>query len=143
MFSRFKLKRAKPHDSKKIAKLFADIDSDMSHEKVKDLIEKERVLVLKKNKQIKAALSFLALGAGICSLLYVRKLAVDKNERGQGIGSHLLERIKKHAKKKEHDGFFLCCTNKKAQPFYERNRLKTLLTLGGFTWFWWRKRKKK
>lgn len=140
MFSRLKLKKAKEHDTKKVVQLFSDVDKNVTKDDVKGLIKREQILVLKENKKIKAAVSYFILGLGIGSLLYVRKLAVSKENRGKGIGSHFLDRIKDHAEKKRHKGFFLCCSKEKARSFYVRNKLKAFLALGGFTWFWWKRK---
>jgi len=133
MFNKFKIKPAKKHDLKKVRKLFFDVDQKIKDRSVKKLINKKKVLVLKKRNKIKAAFAYTIFGVcGLFSFMYIKKIAVDKNDRGVGIGSHLLYNIKNFSRRKGVK-FSLLYSLKKAVNFYKKNKLKKCGRL-----FWWK-----
>ena len=133
MLEKVKLKLAKRHDAKRITRLFSFVDRDIKKKDVEGWIEDREVFVLKERKQIKGAFSYTALGIlGIFGFLYIRKLAVDRESRGQGLGSLLLASIKKLTLRMGATAFFLFSLQK-AIRFYKKNRLNGLGRL-----FWWR-----
>ncbi len=137
MFEKLKLKLAKRHDAKRITHLFWSIDHGIRKKEVEDWIDDREVFVLKDKKRIKGAFSFMTLGIlGLFGLMYVRKLAVDKKERGHGLGSLLLSKIKSLSLKMGATAFFLFSLEKAIQ-FYQKNKLNGLGRL-----FWWRKEDK-
>ena len=134
MFSKFKLRKAKKHDVKGVARLFADINQGKSHQDVLKLIEKGEVFVLKRKKKVRAAFSFAVYGIiGLFSVMYVKRLAVDKKMRGKGMGKHMLSKIKQMNLRRGTSLFFLYSL-KQAQKFYEKNKMNRL-----WRYFWWRK----
>lgn len=136
MFERLKLKLAKRHDAKRVTRLFSSIDRDIRKKDVEDWIENEKVFVLKERKRVRGAFSFTVLGVlGLFGFLYIRKLAVDQKLRGKGVGSFLLEKIKRFSMRAGATAFFLFSL-RRAMKFYEKNRLSGL-----WRFFWWRKKK--
>ena len=134
MFERLKLKLAKKHDAKRITRLFSSIDQGIQRRDVEHWIKNEEVFVLKGRKRIKGAFSFMTLGIlGLFGLMYIRKLAVDKESRGHGLGSLMLGRIKSLSLKMGATAFFLFSLER-AMRFYKKNRLSGVGRL-----FWWRK----
>jgi|GEM_PF-1876504 len=134
MFERLKLKLARKHDAKRITRLFWSIDRGIQKKEVEDWIEDKEVFVLKDKKRIKGAFSVMTLGIlGIFGLMYVRKLAIEKQSRGHGLGSVLLGKIKSLSLKMGAAAFFLISLQK-AMRFYKKNKLSGLGKL-----FWWRK----
>jgi hypothetical protein len=133
MFERLKLKLAKRHDAKRVTRLFSSIDKDIQKKEVEGWIEDREVFVLKDRKRIKGAFSFMTMGIlGIFGLMYVRKLAVEKQSRGNGLGSLLLDKIKSLSLKMGTAAFFLFSL-KRAMRFYQKNKLNGLGKL-----FWWK-----
>lgn len=134
MFERFKLKLAKRHDADRITRLFSSVDQGIQKQKVGEWIGKREVFVLKDRKRIKGAFSYTGLGIlGLFGILYIRKLAVERKSRGQGLGSLLLAKIKGLSIKMGAAAFFLFSLQR-AIRFYKKNRLSGLGRL-----FWWRK----
>lgn len=134
-FPKFRLKRAKKHDAKGIARIFSTIDNDILKSDVLDWIKKDEVFVLKHKKRIKGAFSYMLLGiAGLFGIMYIRKLAVSKDMRGKGVGSFLLRSIKQLSKKTGMALFFLFSL-KQAMKFYEKNKLKRF-----WRFFWWKEK---
>ena len=133
MFEKFRLKRAKKHDAKRLARLFSTISSSIPKSDILSWIKKDEVFVLKHKKKIKGAFSYATLGiAGLFGIIYIRKLAVSKDMRGKGVGSFLLRSVKQLSKKTGTALFFLFSL-KQAIKFYEKNKLKRF---GRF--FWWK-----
>ncbi len=137
MFKNLKLKPAKSHDTKKLTELFDEItnglDQKLTEKDVKNFIEKKRVFVLKKRKNVKAAFIYTIIGiTGIFSIMWLKRLAVNKDERGNGLGTYLLNKIKSFSNKK---GFNMGILHgiKKARNFYKKNNLNNFLV-----WFWWK-----
>jgi GNAT superfamily N-acetyltransferase len=134
MFERLKLKLARRHDANRITRLFRSVDGKIRKREVEDWIEDKEVFVLKGKKRIRGAFSFMTLGIlGVFGLMYVRKLAVEKQFRGRGIGTLLLGKIKTLSFRMGATAFFLFSL-KKAIRFYEKNKLSGLGKL-----FWWRR----
>jgi GNAT superfamily N-acetyltransferase len=135
MFERLRLKLAKRDDAKRVARLFSSIDPHVRESDVERWIQDREVYVLKHRKRIKGAFSYSLWGfLGLFGWMYVRRLAVDKRERGQGLGSLLLSKVKGVAKKLGMAAFFLFSLEKATQ-FYQKNRLSGIWRL-----FWWKKK---
>lgn len=129
-----KLKIAKKYEAKEIAKLFSTINRRIPVRKVIRYINEKKIYVLKDKKKIKAAFSFSIYGiVGICSFLYIHKLAVTPDMYGQGLGTLLLARIKLFAMRLGIPTFVLFSI-KRAIGFYKKNKLHHL-----WRFFWWRK----
>ncbi len=137
MLEQFKLRAARRADKRKITKLLAELDADLTEEQIGHLIESRRVMVLKgkQKKGISAVFTYTVLGlVGIFSLLYVHQIAVDKNLRKRGVGSLVLGKIKDFARQRGDTGFFLW-SRRFVRGFYTKNRLSGLGRL-----FWWRRK---
>jgi N-acetylglutamate synthase-like GNAT family acetyltransferase len=126
------MKFARKEDATRVAELFREINSKASKSDIEELIQKRKVLVFQKKKKIAGAFSYMLLGAGILSFLYIRKLAVDKKLRGKGAGSAVLKNIKKFSLRQKTFGFFLWSLSH-AVGFYRKNRLSNL---GRIFWWW-------
>ena len=133
MFSKFKLKLAKKHDAKRIAKLFSEIDNKIQKKDILGLIKDRKIFVLKRKKRIKAAFSYVIFGIIGFSVMYIKKLAVAKEWRKKGMGSLLISKIKWFARKMGLTAFFLFSLEK-AKRFYEKNKLRHF-----WRFFWWMK----
>jgi N-acetylglutamate synthase-like GNAT family acetyltransferase len=126
------MKFARKEDAARVAELFREINSKASKSDIEELIQKRKVVVFFKKKKIAGAFSFALFGAGFLSFLYIRKLAVDKKLRGKGLGSVVLQRIKKFSLRQKAGGFFLWSITQ-AVGFYRKNRLSNL---GRIFWWW-------
>lgn len=133
MFTKLQIRRAKKHDAKKLQKMLLAINPAIEPEEIEALIEEKQVMLLKKRKKIKAAFVYTIFGiAGIYTLMYVKKIVVDNQSRGKGVGSFLLEQIKTFSRAKKVN-FNLLYSLKKATNFYKKNKLENW---GRF--FWWK-----
>lgn len=88
-----------------------------------------KFLQVKKQKKIMGLLvfsSFFLLGK---KFLYLKVLALDKQKRGKGYGSRILEKLQKRAQKTDHNFMILLSnpTRKKAHNFYLKNGFKRVL----------------
>ena len=133
MFRKFKMRFARKADATRVAELFREINAETTESDIADLIQKRKVVVFRKKKKIAGAFSYAVLGVGLLSFLFIRKLAVDKDLRGKGVGSLALRKIKKFSLRRKAFGFFLWSVTQ-AKGFYKKNRLKGV---GRFFW-WWR-----
>lgn len=125
---------ARKRDTKKVARLFREIDEKLDPREIKDLIREKKVVVFHRRKKIAGAFSFALLGiAGILSMLYVRKLAVDRSLRGKGVGSLLLRKIKGFSIRRKALGFFLWSLAR-SKKFYQKNKLRGI----GRVFWWWK-----
>ncbi len=127
MFRRFKMHLAEEADAPKVARLFRELDRDLSLGEIDDLIRDKRVVLLRKKKKTLGAFSFARIGLGIFALLYIRKLVIDKKFRGQGLGGRALAKLRVFTRRKKAQGFFLW-SRQSAKNFYLKNKLKN----------WWR-----
>ena len=132
MFKKFRLRLARKRDAKKVAKLFREIDSKFDWRDLLGPINAKKVIVLREKQKTLGAFSFIKIGLGLFSLLYIRKLVVDKKFRGQGLGSKVLRKLQIFTRKKKADGFFLWALPP-AKNFYHKNRLKNW-----WRFFWWK-----
>jgi GNAT superfamily N-acetyltransferase len=121
------MRLAKKCDVKKVAHFFRELDSDLNLEELANLIREKRVFVLRDRKKTLGAFSFLKIGVGIFTILYIRKLVIDKKFRGQGLGGRVLKKIYNFTRRKKARGFFLW-SRRPAENFYRKNKLKN----------WWR-----
>ena len=126
------MKFARKEDATRVAELFREINSKASKSDIEELIQKRKVVIFQKKKKIAGAFSFALFGAGLLSILYIRKLAVDKKLRGIGLGSAVLKSIKKFSLRQKTLGFFLWSVSQ-AAGFYRKNRLSNL---GRIFWWW-------
>ena len=133
MFRKLRLHFARKRDAKKVAKLFREIDSKLDFRDLLSLIAEKKVVVLRDKKRMMGAFSFVKLGLGLFSLLFIRKLVVDKSFRGRGLGTRVLLKLRVFARKKKAGGFLLWALPR-AKKFYLKNKLKNF---GRF--FWWRR----
>jgi hypothetical protein len=130
--SMLKLMRAKPREASQVAKLLSDVSDEKPVHDVKGLIKDRRILVLKKNKKIKGAVSFTVYGViGFVALMWVNKIAIDPNFRGEGLGSTLLILLKRYSLSLGAFGFALFSLEK-AKNFYAKSSLS-----GVWRIFWW------
>ena len=136
MFSKLKIKCAKEHHAKKVAKLFSAIDQKITPAKVLRLIKSKKVYILKDKKRTRAAFACSVIGIiGIFSIMYVHKIAVDPELQGKGIGTFILSRIRKNSLKMGVTAIFLYSLEK-AKHFYKKNKLKSV-----WRFFWCRPNK--
>lgn len=133
MFRKLKMRFARKRDAKKIVELFQGIDEKSDSREIQKLIREKQVVIFHERKKIAGAFSFALLGIGLLSIIYIRKLAVEKKLRGRGIGSAALRKIKKFSGRQRTIGFFLW-SRERAKNFYRKNRLKSLGRV-----FWWHK----
>ena len=133
MFRKLKMRFARERDAKKIAELFRGIDDKSDSREIQKLIREKQVVIFHERKKIAGAFSFALLGMGLLSIIYIRKLAVEKKLRGRGIGSVALRKIKKFSTRQRAIGFFLW-SRERAKNFYRKNRLRNLGRV-----FWWRR----
>lgn len=134
-FPKLKLKPAKKHDIRFIAKLFRRINPKKKEDDLQNLVEKKQVFVLKNKKKIIAAFSYTVIGiAGIFAIMYISKLAVVPELQGKGIGTFMLSQIKRIAVKAGVSALFLISVEK-SKEFYKRNKLRNIWRI-----FWWRKK---
>ncbi|MFT7184357.1 MAG: GNAT superfamily N-acetyltransferase [Oceanicoccus sp.] len=132
LHSMLKLMRAKPREAKEIARLLSDVSDEKPVKNVKSLIKEKRVLVLKKNKKIRGAVSFTVFGfVGFVTFLWIDKLAIDPQFRGQGTGTVLLSLLKRYAASLGAVGFALFSLEK-AKRFYVKSSLSNV-----WRFFWW------
>jgi GNAT superfamily N-acetyltransferase len=137
MLGRFRLRSARRGDTRRVRRLFAELDQNLTETEVAELIRERKVLVLKekRKKGLLGAATYTALGlAGIFSLLYVRRLAIDSKARGRGLGSLVIAGIKELARRRGETGFFLW-SRENARGFYIKNKLASLGRI-----FWWRQK---
>lgn len=127
MFRRLKLRPAKKQDAQKVSQLLNEFGASLSSAELSDLIDKKQVVVLQKKKKTLGAFSFVKIGLGIFTMLYIRKLVIDEKFRGQGLGSRVLKKMRGFARRKKTRGFFLWSIYS-AKSFYRKNKLK----------HWWR-----
>ncbi|MBN2096494.1 GNAT family N-acetyltransferase [Candidatus Peregrinibacteria bacterium] len=133
MFQKLKIKPAKEHDAKKVARLFSAIDRKITPKKVMRLINEKKVYIMKDKKRIRAAFVYSVISIlGFISIMYIHKLAVAPELQGQGIGTFILSRIRKNALKTGVVAIFLYSLDK-AKRFYEKNHLKRI-----WRFFWCR-----
>ncbi len=133
MLRKEKFKPAKKENAKKIALLFSTINGKFSEKKAKRLIENRKIVVLKRKKKIVAAVSYTVISfLGIFAIMYISKIAVLPELRGEGLGSLILSRMRIFNLRAGMIAFFLFSV-KKAKRFYEKNNLKGLGRL-----FWWK-----
>lgn len=121
------MRLAQRRDTKKVAQLFRELDHNLSLKDLVDLIQNKRVVLFKKKQKTLGAFSFAKIGIGIFTLLYVRKLVVDKEFRRRGLGGRMLKKLARFAHRRRADGFFLW-SRASAKSFYRKNKLKS----------WWR-----
>ncbi|MCF7836233.1 GNAT family N-acetyltransferase [Candidatus Gracilibacteria bacterium] len=133
MFKKFRLRFARKRDAKEVAKLFREIDSKFDWRDLIHLIGEKKVVVLRDKQKTLGAFSFIKIGLGLFSLLYIRKLVVDKNFRGKGLGGKILRKLRVFTRKRKAGGFLLWALPP-AKNFYRKNRLKSW-----WRFFWWRK----
>ncbi len=131
MFRRLRMRFARKRDAKKVAKLFSEIDADFDLAELADLIGERKVVLLRDRKKTMGAFSFVKLGLGIFTVLYIRKLVVARKFRGKGLGSKVLQKLRCFTRRKKANGFFLWALPK-AKRFYQKNRLQNIGRL-----FWW------
>ena len=132
MFRKLKMRFARKRDAKKIAELFRGIDDKSDSQEIQKLIREKQVVIFHKRKKIAGAFSFALFGMGLLSVIYIRKLVVEKKLRGRGVGSVALRKIKKFSARQRAIGFFLW-SRERAKNFYRKNRLKSLGRV-----FWWK-----
>lgn len=106
MFRRFKMRLAEKQDAQKVARLFRELDQDLSLKEINDLIQDKRVVVLRKKKKTLGAFSFARIGLGIFALLYIRKFVIDKKFRGQGLGGRVLKKMRIFTRRKKGEWIF-------------------------------------
>jgi len=128
----FKLVRARPRDAKRVAHLLSNVSDEKPVKDVKRLIRERRVLVLKSNKKIKGAVSFTILGVlGFFAFMWVNKIAIDPEFRGQGMGTTLMILLKRYTLSMGVAGFMLYSLER-AKNFYAKCSLS-----GAWRIFWW------
>ena len=120
MFKKFRLRFARKHDAKEVAKLFREIDSKFDWRDLISLIGEKKVVVLREKQKTLGAFSFIKLGLGLFSLLYIRKLVV-------------LRKLRVFTRRKKAGGFLLWALPP-AKNFYLKNRLKNW-----WRFFWWKR----
>ena len=133
MFKRIRLFFAQKRDVKKVAGLFREIRSDIGVREIAELIRNKKIIVLKERKKFLGAFSFIQLGIGLCSMVFIRKLVVAKKFRGKGLGSVVLRKLRSFTRRKKARGFLLWSLPQ-AKKFYKKNRLKNIGNI-----FWWRR----
>ncbi|MFH1546789.1 MAG: GNAT family N-acetyltransferase [Patescibacteria group bacterium] len=133
MFKKFRLHFARKRDAKKVAKLFREIDSKFDLRDLISLIAERKVVVLREKQKTLGAFSFVKLGLGLFSLLYIHKLVVDKKFRGKGLGGKVLRKLRVFTRRKKARGFLLWALPP-AKNFYRKNKLKNW-----WRFFWWRR----
>jgi len=121
------MRLAQRRDAKKVARLFRELDENLDWKSLLELIRENRVVLFKNKQKTLGAFSFAKIGLGIFTLLYIRKLVVDKKFRGRGLGGRALKKLVAFARRKKADGFFLW-SRQPAQNFYRKHKLKN----------WWR-----
>ncbi len=133
MFKKLKIKPAKPHHAKKVARLFSAIDPAITPKKVLPLIREKKLYVLKDKKRIKAAVAYSVVSIlGFVYIMYIHKLAVMPELQGKGVGTFILSRLRKNALKIGVAAIFLYSLDK-ARRFYEKNKLRRI-----WRFFWCR-----
>jgi len=131
MFKKLKIKCAKAHHARKVARLFLSVSPGITPEKVLRHIRKKKVYILTDKKRIRAAFIYSVVSIlGFVSVMYIHKLAVMPDLQGKGIGTFILSRIRKNALKAGVMAIFLYSLDK-AKRFYEKNHLKRI---GKFFW---------
>ena len=130
---KLKIKKAKLGDLRATTRLLRLIYKDIPQERVAKWISESKVYVLKDKKKIKAAFSFTIFGTiGLFSLMYVYKIAVDPSLQGQGVGTYLLNEIRKKSIKLGVSVFALY-SFKQTMKFYEKAKLSRF-----WRFFYWR-----
>ncbi len=132
MFRKLKMRFACKRDAKKIVELFRGIDNKSDSREIQKLIREKQVVIFHKRKRIAGAFSFALFGIGLLSIIYIRKLVVEKKLRGRGVGSVALRKIKKFSGRQRAIGFFLW-SRERAKKFYRKNRLRNFGRV-----FWWK-----
>lgn len=124
--------QARPRDAKQVARLLSAVSDFMPVYDVKKLISNKRILVLKHNKKIRGAVSFTILGfLGLFTFIWINKLAIDPQFRGQGSGTVLLALFKRYVVNFGAIGFALFSIEK-AKAFYAKSSLNSVWRV-----FWW------
>ncbi|MFH0776941.1 MAG: GNAT family N-acetyltransferase [Patescibacteria group bacterium] len=132
MFRRLRMHFAQKRDAKKVAQLFRELDSRLSKQDLLELIHEKRIVLLHQKNKTLGAFSFAKLGLGIFTLLFIRKLVVDKKFRGRGLGGKVLQKLRDFTRRKKALGFLLW-SRRAAKNFYLKNKLKNW-----WRFFWWR-----
>ena len=132
-FSKLKIKSAKLGDLRSTTRLLRLIYKDIPEQRVEKWISEKKVYVLKDKKKVKAAFTFTIFGTlGIFSLMYVYKIAVDPSLQGQGMGTFMMNEIRKKSIKLGVTAFALY-SFKNTVKFYKKHKLNNV-----WRFFWWK-----